>query len=186
MPQDQVPQVPQASRDQFEIVFRHAPTGLCLIGLDGRILSANPVMCSMVGYGEAELLERSVLDITLEEDRALTAEWLRNLRRDPGGTAKFDKRYVHKQGHVVWAAVSVRLHRDAAGVPDFSVTHVQDVTLRKQAEAVLREHEDKFRIAFENAPMGMSIIGPHGEFLAANPTLSNMFGYSKEEILAGT
>ena len=140
----------------------------------------------MVGYGEAELLERSVLDITLEEDRALTAEWLRNLRRDPGGTAKFDKRYVHKQGHVVWAAVSVRLHRDAAGVPDFSVTHVQDVTLRKQAEAVLREHEDKFRIAFENAPMGMSIIGPHGEFLAANPTLSHMFGYSKEEILAGT
>ena len=63
-----------------------------LVGLDGRILSANPVMCHMVGYSEAELLERSALDITHEEDRALTAEWLRKLPRDPGGTAKFDKR----------------------------------------------------------------------------------------------
>ena len=74
MKQNHVPQGVQASRDQFEIVFQHAPTGLCLVGLDGRILSANPAMRQMVGYSESELLERSVFDITHEEDRALSAD----------------------------------------------------------------------------------------------------------------
>ena len=63
---------------------------------------------------------------------------------------------------------------------------MQDVTERQRAEAILRESEEKFRIAFENAPVGMSIVGPTGRFLNVNPALCRMFGYTREELKAGT
>jgi two-component system cell cycle sensor histidine kinase/response regulator CckA len=172
--------------ERFELVFEHAPTGICLVGLDGEFLTANPAMCRMLGYSESELRQRTTMDVTHPDDLGPTNEWLHRLRREHAGTTVFEKRYLHREGHSIWAVVSIHVLTDSAGAPRFFVSHVLDITDRKYAEDVLRESEEKFRIAFENAPMGMSIIGPTGRFLAVNPKLCGMFGYSREELLAIT
>src|SRR5512142_1960118 len=84
-----------ARGEQFEIVFRTAPMGLILVGLDGRMLLVNPAMCRIVGFTEAELLERTVQDITHPDDRALTQQWLLRMQREPEETLQLDKRYLH-------------------------------------------------------------------------------------------
>ena len=169
----------------FEFVYRHAPLGICMLALDGSILSANQAFCDLFGYPEAELLERPITDLTHPDDLPLTLAWLRKTPAEHPGVRSFEKRYLHKSGRVVWGAVNVQLLTDpAAGQPCF-VTHVQDITERRRVEDALREKEAIFRIAFENAPVGMSVILPSGRYLSVNPKLCEMFGYSEAELLAG-
>ena len=61
----------------------------------------------------------------------------------------------------------------------------QDITDRKRIEAELRESENRFRTAFEDAPYGMCIVDLNGRFLHANSALCQMLGYSPEELVAG-
>ena len=174
-----------ASQDRFEFVYQHAPLAICMVGLDGAILAANAAMCALLGYGEAELLARRITDVTFPEDLPLTLEWLGKTADQHPGVRTFEKRYVHKLGQVVWGNVSVQLLEDP-GSGRFFVTHIQDITERKRLEREMLEKTEIFRIAFENAPVGMSIILPTGRYLSVNPALCRMFGYSQEELLGGT
>jgi two-component system, cell cycle sensor histidine kinase and response regulator CckA len=172
--------------EQYRAALQHAPLGTCLVSLEGRFLSVNRALSQMLGYEEAELVGREVAAITFPEDVNLTECWLRDLVNHPIGRTEFEKRYLHRQGHVVCGIVSVQLLRGANGQPRFFLSHVEDITERKRAEAALRESEERFRIAFDNAPTGMSIIAPNGSYLAVNPRLCRMFGLGREELLRGT
>src|SRR5260370_26150795 len=92
----------------------------------GRFLRANPAMCKFVGYSEAELLARSVYDITypdaLELDNLLC-------RRMDAGESDFDveKRYVRKDGEAVWARTTVNVIHDALGRPLRHMAVIQDI-----------------------------------------------------------
>jgi len=178
---------PRTSRDRFDAVFRLAPIGLAILDLDGKPRAVNPALCRALGYTEAELAGRDPAELSTPELAAATAE-LRARVLDPasGGAGVIEKCYRHKQGHLVWGIVNLHLHRDASGAPDFFVAHVQDVTERRLAEAALRESEAKFRIAFENAPLGMGIVGATGRFVDVNPALCQMVGYARDELLAIT
>ena len=167
----------------LDILFGHAPTGLFAIGPDGAILSVNPAACAMLGYTEAELVGRTVQELTHPEDVDQTRVRLQALREAASGVVRFEKRYLDKQGRTVWAAVSSQA---TPGGQVAFVTHIEDITERKRAENALRENEEKFRIAFENAPLGMSMIHPDGGYIAVNEALCRMFGYTREELLAGT
>ncbi len=104
----------------------------------GRFLRANAAMCKFVGYSEAELLARTVLDITHPDDRDSARELLR--RMVTGELAVFDmeKRYIRKDGNTVWARVTANIIRDESGQPLRDTAVVQDITERKEREE--REH----------------------------------------------
>ncbi len=104
----------------------------------GRFLRANAAMCKFVGYSEAELLARTVLDITHPDDRDRARELLR--RMVTGELAVFDmeKRYIRKDGNTVWARVTANIIRDESGQPLRDTAVVQDITERKEREE--REH----------------------------------------------
>jgi PAS domain S-box-containing protein len=104
----------------------------------GRILRANAAMCKFVGYSEAELLARTVLDITHPDDRDYIRESCRRL--DAGESAVFDveKRYVRKDESAVWARTTVNVIRDESGRPLRNTAVVLDFTERKEREE--KEH----------------------------------------------
>jgi PAS domain S-box-containing protein len=104
----------------------------------GRFLRANAAMCKFVGYGEEELLARTVYDITHPDDRDLDREPLP--RMIAGELAGFDleKRYIRKDGKVVWARTTVNVIRDGFGRPSRNMGVVLDITDRKEREE--REH----------------------------------------------
>ena len=130
---------------QFSKAFEHAAIGMTLVGIDTRRLKVNSAFCQMLGYSEAELLARSVREITHPDD----IEWdLLQAKRALAGeieTYQVEKRYIHRSGRIVWGYLTSSLVRDADRRPLHFVSQIQDITERKQTEQILRESEERFR-----------------------------------------
>jgi len=130
---------------QFRNAFEHAAIGMTLIGIDSRRLKVNNAFCQMLGYSEAEMLARTIHDLTHPDD----IEWdLEQRKRALAGEIESfhtEKRYIHKDGHTVWGYMSCSLVRDEDRKPLRFIAQIQDITERKQTEQVLRDSEERFR-----------------------------------------
>ena len=125
------------SEELFRAVFNHAPAGVGIASLDGRVQRSNAVFQDLVGYSAAELETMTFFDLThpddVDRERALFEELLAG-RRD---TYRLEKRYVVKDGGVVWADVAGALVRGPDGKPRFGIGMIQDITERKRLEEQL-------------------------------------------------
>jgi diguanylate cyclase (GGDEF)-like protein/PAS domain S-box-containing protein len=110
----------------------------------------------------------------------------RLLSRDYGFLNHVEHRIVRRTGEVRHILTRVRLSRDDAGNITKYYGANQDITERKQAEAVLEESESRFRGAFECAAIGMALVALDGRFLKANQSLCDSLGYSESELLVKT
>jgi len=119
----------------------------------GRFLRVNAAMCKLVGCSEAELLGRSVYDITYPDDITLDRELCHRLDT---GESDFDveKRYVRKDGSAVWARTTVNSIRDGFGRPLRHMAVIQDLNARKRAEEDLKASKDRLQLALDAAQLG--------------------------------
>ena len=131
------------------------PTGVSLPP-DGRYVQVNRALCELLGYSEEELLAMTIEAVTHPEDRAgLTREPLRNLINGEIVTFRAEKRYLRKDGAVVWADTSVSLVRDAEQQPLYFIAQIQDITGRKRTEAALKENRDVLELAIKVGNFGI-------------------------------
>ncbi len=130
---------------QFSNAFEHAAIGMTLIGIDSRRLKVNNAFCQMLGYSEAEMLARSIYDLTHPDDIAWDLEQRKRALAGEIESFQVEKRYIHKLGHTVWGYMSCSLVRDEDRKPIHFIAQIQDITERKQTEQVLREREERFR-----------------------------------------
>lgn len=130
----------QASEERLRSSFDSAAIGIAMAEPDGGFLQVNRAFCEMTGYPEAELLERNFKSITHPGDIAAD---LHNQARLIEGNISFyhlEKRYIHKQGHGIWAHLAVSLVRDGEGNPDHFIAQAQDITETRHARnKVLRQ-----------------------------------------------
>ncbi|WP_457282134.1 PAS domain S-box protein [Polaromonas sp. P5_D5] len=133
------------SDQQFSNAFEHAAIGMTLIGIDSRRLKVNTAFCQMLGYSEAEMLSRTIHDLTHPDDIAWDLEQRRRALAGEIESFHVEKRYIHKSGRTVWGYMSCSLVRDADRKPLQFIAQIQDITERKQTEQVLRESEERFR-----------------------------------------
>lgn len=140
-----VPLVHEASEQQFSSAFENAPIGMSLIAPDATRLRVNRAFCRMLGYTEAELLARTLHDITHPDDVAEDVRERKSLLAGEKDVYAREKRYIHKDGRILWGSVTCSLVRDATGEPLHFIAQVQDITERKRAEQALRESEERFR-----------------------------------------
>ncbi|HUI25044.1 MAG TPA: PAS domain S-box protein [Candidatus Kryptonia bacterium] len=173
----------RASEERFSNAFTYAPIGMALVALDGRAFQVNRALCKMLGYDEAELLGKTVGEITHPDDVASAYEQVARLLRGEVDSYQIEKRYLHKQGHVVIALLSASLVRDAQGQPLHVITQVEDITARKATESALHASEIRFQNAFRHASVGMALVSSDGRPLQINPALCKMLGYSEAELL---
>jgi PAS domain S-box-containing protein len=147
----------------------------------GRFLRANAAMCKFVGYSEAELLGRSVYDITYPEDLTLDRELCRRL---DAGESEFDveKRYVHKDGSAVWARTTVNVIRDAFGKPLRHMAVIQDLNARKQAEQALQASKDRLQLALDGAQLGWWEYDPVRRVLLWDGRAQEICGYAENKL----
>ena len=121
----------------FRELFEGAPIGMALLALDERFLRVNASFCNMVGYSKDELVQRTAEDITFVDDietgRQLAQTLLGGMTRSTG-----DKRYVHKNGEILWVSRTASIVRDEKGEPQHFLLMVEDISERKAAEAALR------------------------------------------------
>jgi two-component system, sensor histidine kinase and response regulator len=129
----------EESEARFRKTFDEAPIGIALVGPNGRWLEVNRALCDIVGYTEAELLERNFQEITHPDDLEADVDRLRQVLAGEIQTYQLEKRYFHKAGHPIWVKMSVALVRDQRGTPLHFVSHNEDITRAKAAESALRE-----------------------------------------------
>src|SRR5205085_9669267 len=118
--------------------FEDAPTAMAMVGLDGRLLRVNPAQCRLFGYQAEEFAGLTFLDLTHPDDVAASQEQLRRLLDGELASLHFEKRFVHRDGHTVWALVSSSLVRDTQGQPLYLLTNTQDITAHRRDDEALR------------------------------------------------
>lgn len=126
----------------FRELFEGAPIGMALLALDERFLRVNASFCNMVGYSKEELGQRTAEDITFADDietgRQLARTLLDGMTRSTG-----DKRYVHKNGQVLWVSRTASIVRNDKGEPQHFLLMVEDISERKAAEVALRQAKEE-------------------------------------------
>jgi PAS domain S-box-containing protein len=118
---------------QFRWFFEKAPVGKLMVAPDGKLLRVNRAFCAILGYSPDEMQKVSWMDITHPDDLAQSQESQRALLAGEADTREMEKRYRAKDGRWVWTRVSIGVHRDPAGRPLYFLTHVRDVSERREA-----------------------------------------------------
>jgi PAS domain S-box-containing protein len=133
------------SEERFRGAFEFAVIGKAIVAPDGRWMRVNRALCEIVGYTAEELLATAFQAITHPDDLDADMEYLRQMLDGSRSHYDMEKRYFHKDGHIVWILLSVSLVRDDAGQPMYFVSQIQDITDRKHAEQKLIDSEFRYR-----------------------------------------
>ncbi|MEH6436012.1 sensor domain-containing diguanylate cyclase [Massilia sp. DD77] len=128
-----------ASEARFRSVFDAAVVGIALVLPDGTWVSVNPALCQILGYGEQELLGIRFPEVTYPPDRAEDAELIRRLHAGEIERFTRQKRYVRKDGSLVWVQVDVSRKLGPDGEHEYNVAVVKDIDAQKRAEEELAE-----------------------------------------------
>ncbi len=174
------------SQDRFGSAFRDAAIGMALVGTDGRWLQVNPALCRLVGYTEQELMATTFQALTHPDDLDTDLEFVRQMLAGQIRTYQMEKRYVHKQGPMVWALLSVSLVRDPSGQPLYFISQIQDMTKRKQMEEQLTTSQLLFRAILENSPNMIFLKNTEGRYVLVNRQFEHSFHLDGAAILGKT
>jgi two-component system cell cycle sensor histidine kinase/response regulator CckA len=143
-----VEQALRESEERYKSIFNNAGIGIDVVDGKGRLLQVNRSLAQMLGYTEEELLNLTILDITHPEDIGESQDRFQKMVIGETDAYRFEKRYLRKDGAVVWADVSESAVRGTEGVHEATIGVISDITLRKRAEDELfvakRDWEDTF------------------------------------------
>ncbi|MGZ6646160.1 MAG: PAS domain S-box protein [Solirubrobacteraceae bacterium] len=172
--------------DTFRELFRTAPAGMVVGDQSGAVLAVNPAFCAIVERGQDELLGRDFRAITHPDDIAADESALRELASGARSEYAREKRYVRPDGSPVWVKLRGTVAIDPETGARVFVAHVVDISEHRRRDQALAEAEDRFRSAFDNAPIGMALVSPDGRFIKVNRALCDLTGYSETDLLIRT
>jgi PAS domain S-box-containing protein len=165
------------SEQRFRKIFEEGPLGMAIVSLDQRIADANPALSAMLGYSQAELRPWSLLDITHPDDKGRFDHLARQMAEGDIPFYKIQKRFIRKNGEVMWANQTRSLIRSAKGEPLYELAMVEDITDRKRAE----EERDRF---FTLSSDMLFIASLDGYFRQLNSAWESTLGFPREELMA--
>lgn len=173
------------SEDKFKHIFEHSPIGKSITYPSGEF-QANAAFYRMLGYSEAEGASLRWQEITHSADIEASQRVVDSILNGEMDTARLTKRYLHKEGSVVWAEVSTALRRDEKGRPQYFMTAVNDITERKRGQEELQESEERYRTLIDAAGvarLGVVLVQDRGSIEAAcvfsNAETERLTGYPK-------
>ena len=136
--------------ERFRVGFEQGAVGQSLTSLDGRFIEVNAALAAMVGYSIEDLAGRRFSDLAHPDDRPV-GDAAQNELTSEKGVRRFEKRYITRDGAIVWADVNVALVCNKRGDPDYFVATFVDITARKEAEEGLRETNVQLELAITRA-----------------------------------
>ncbi|RZJ85239.1 MAG: PAS domain S-box protein, partial [Brevundimonas sp.] len=175
MPAPTAPLHPGLDTTQFCQAVEHSPIGTALVGLDGRWLNVNASLRGLLGYSADEFTALGFQDITHPDDLDADVGRLHALLAGRMASCQMEKRYLRKDGGVVWVELTVSLVRDAAGDPLFFITHVQDIAARKSAEIERDALAERANLAVRAAGIGIWDWNLKTNALAWSPEMFDLF-----------
>ncbi len=175
----------RASEALARTTFEYSSVGIAHVSVAGRWLRANPWLCGFLGYSEAELQQMTVLEVTHPEDRDRSLSLLQRVVAGRQEVVAIAKRYLNKNGHLVWGQLNASLVRDATGQPLFFVGVIEDITQRKLGEEAVLRSEEKYRLLFETCRDAILAVDMSGTVMDCNPASLRLFGFESQPSLRG-
>ena len=125
------------AQERFRSAFEHAPIGMALTSIDGRLFRVNRALVQILGRGESELLSSSILDLSHADDRDMCRESMGRLLSGATASCQLEQRYLHHDGHPVWVSVSASVVRDVNDAPLYLVSQIEDIGARRASGEAL-------------------------------------------------
>jgi len=177
----------ETADETLQAIFDQAAVGIAQIGLDGSWLRVNARYCQMLGYSEGELLPKKILAImTHPDDYDAVSTARRQLLEGTVSSHCMEKRYIRKDGSVFWGRLNRSLVRDHDNQPKFFIAVLEDIDERKQAEAALRESQQRYKEVFDTTSDCIFLVDVTADarFKCArfNPAAVKAVGLSNAEV----
>jgi PAS domain S-box-containing protein len=170
------------SEEEFRSLFELSTIGMAQVSRDYKFLRVNRKFCQMLGYSEQELLRLTFLDVTHPDDREISVAQAAACFAGEMAESNFEKRYVRKDGDVIWALVNWTFIPDAEGRPQRTVTSIQDITERKLAGEALRANEAQLRAILDNSAAVVFVKDLDGHYLRVNRWYEVLYGVTEAEL----
>lgn len=165
------------SEERFRSAFDYAAIGMAIVSPQGYFLKVNQSVCEILGYSEQELPGKNVAEITHPEDLNAGSHALEQILMGEIRAFQIEKRYVHSSGRLVWGHLSVSLVRDSQNQPLYFIAQIQDITVRKQAEA----ERAKLIAIVEATPDVVGMVNLDERISYLNSSARKIFGLGEHE-----
>ena len=175
--------VDRSSGDMFGEVFRSAPAGMVVGDERGRLVAVNRAFCAIVGRREDELVGHDFRGLTHPDDLSQDEQGFNELATGDRTEYVTEKRFLRRDGSPAWVKVRATVADDARTGGRLFIAHIVDIAERKRHELALAEAEERFRSAFDNAPIGIALVAPDGRFIKVNRSLCELTGHSETALL---
>ncbi|HIK09516.1 MAG TPA: PAS domain S-box protein [Oscillatoriaceae cyanobacterium M33_DOE_052] len=167
------------SEAQFRALFEYAAVGMGYVSLEGRFLRVNQCWCDFLGMTQEEMQSLSFPEITHPDDLEKDWDCIRHLLRGKVDKYTVEKRYIRKDGEIIWVKLTASLVRSAtSGEPEYFIAVVDDITPRKELEKELALRQSRFDAFFHNSNVGMAIYDYQLRYQQINEALAEMNGIS--------
>jgi PAS domain S-box-containing protein len=166
----------------FRATFDNAAVGIAHNAPNGRWLRVNGALSQILGYPVDELLAKSLQDVTYSDDLETDLVQVELLRDGKIDSYHIEKRYLRKDGTIIWATKTVGCIRKDNGSIDYFVSVIEDISARKQAEKELRESEERFRSSLLHSPLPMLLFDDREQILAISQSWLDQSGYLRKEL----
>lgn len=159
----------------LRLAMQHSPVGMMLVSPDGQMLAVNDATCRMLGYDRAELQQTLWQDITHPEDLASDVDLVEDVLAGVRSSYRMSKRYVRKDGSVLWGDLSVALLRDDDGTPLHFISQIVDVTEQRvatqqiaEANATIEKQARTVAAIYDAVDVGLVLIDRSGRYEQMN------------------
>lgn len=170
---------------RFQLAFEDISSGLTIIGTDGIFLKVNKAFCDMLEYDEREILESRFDEILCPEDRTACGDIMSLFLSLEKPDEPLQMRLQCKDGHIIWAAMSISLIGDSDAGPSYFMVNFQDITEQKRREEGLKEEERLYRSLVDMSLEPVAVADLDCHFTHISHSFADLFGYESGQELLG-
>src|ERR1700733_2478618 len=149
-----MPMTPDAE-SRYRTIFEAAGVAISVVDATGLMVECNPAMVRLFGYSAEELRQMSFREITHPDDVAVCWERFQEIIAGRLGGYQMEKRYLRRDGEVIWGDLTVSAVPDASGSPKFVMGIVEDITERKRAEEALQASREQLEASVRASHTGL-------------------------------
>lgn len=173
------------AEETFAGAFTSAALGMALVSLDGTWLDVNEALCRILGYSRQELLQVDFQQLTHPDDLPAELQMVQDLLAGERAHFHLEKRYVGRDGNLVWARLSVSLVRDERGDPLHFVSQIQDVSAQRASEQRLVDTEQRSRITLDAVTDLVLSVDMQGRIEHVNAAARHWLAHGAADALHG-